>query len=339
MAKCDIIIPVWNQLEYTKECVASIVAHTGEECSSIIFVDNASKKETKEYLASLENALPIPAVVIRNETNLGFVKAANQGIEWSRSPCLCVLNNDTVVTAGWLKSMLEVLASADDIGIVNPSSNNLGQRPAKGQSVEDYAGTLRADEDLYQELGACIGFCMLIKREVLDKTGVFDEVYGMGNFEDTDLCRKAVKAGYRCVRACRAYVYHRENASFRLLPNFSDDFARNREIFEFRWGKPQRVAYILDRLDRPLCMRVSAEALDLARHGDRVWFFSKKAFDPPAHAGIMSVPLPEERFYLRAVFGILKKKKKFSEIFVGDERLGKILEILSFLHRAKISYY
>lgn len=337
---CDIVIPVWNQPRLTRECVDSIRRHTAGECGRLIIVDNASAQETRAYLESLATAGgPVPVTVIRNGENLGFIKAVNQGIRASTAPCVCVLNNDTVVTKGWLREMLAVAASEKDIGIVNPSSNNLGQRAGPDETIDALAEKLARSECPYVELGAAIGFCMLIRREVLDATGLFDEVYGMGNFEDTDLSRRAVQAGFRCVRACRAYVYHRENTSFRKIRTFAEDFERNREIFEFRWGRPRRIAYILDVQGGPVLKRIFADAVLTARDGNWISFFLKESLAVPVHSNILSVVLGPRHFNVQAAFRILKKKKKFDEIYVGDERLGKFLGLLAFIHKAKVRYY
>lgn len=335
---CDIIIPVWNQCAYTRDCVDSIVRNT-DSPYRLIIVDNGSDDETRRYLDSLGAMRTPPVTVLRNEKNLGFIKAVNKGIAASSAPYLCILNNDTIVTRGWLGEMIAVAGRERDIGLVNPSSNNLGQRPERGQPLERFAMALGEEAGKYEELGAAIGFCMLIKREVIEKIGVFDEAYGMGNFEDTDLSRRAVKEGYRCVRACGAYVWHRENTSFRKLATFDDDFKRNREIYEFRWGRPRRIAYVLDTYDDTTLAQVFAQSLKLARGGHWVWYFLKEPHTLPAHANIRSVRLPERFFRLRAAFGILKKKKKFDEIYTGDAAFGKALEYLAAIHRAAVKYY
>ncbi|MFA6078193.1 MAG: glycosyltransferase family 2 protein [Candidatus Omnitrophota bacterium] len=337
--QCDIIIPVWNQLAFTKDCIDSIARNT-DAGYRIIVVDNASNDETRHYLDELKAAGRIPIMIERNDVNTGFIKAANKGMAVSKAPYVCILNNDTLVTKGWLKEMIGVAGSSKDIGIVNPSSNNLGQKPGKGEPVELYAERLCSScAGLSVELGAAIGFCMLIKREVIDRIGFFDEVYGMGNFEDTDYSRRAVKEGYRCVRACSAYVYHRENSSFRLLKTFDEDFRRNKEIFEFRWGRPRRVAYVLDSSDALLLKRLAGESVRLARDGNWIWYFFTDSSDIPQHSNIIPVPLLQKNFYLKTAFRILKKKKKFDEIFVSGGWFGRILEKLSFIHRAKINYY
>lgn len=335
---CDIIIPVWNQLSFTKDCLSSIYANTGPGYGLII-VDNASSDDTKNYLEAAKSGANVPFALIRNKSNLGFIKAVNQGIAASKARYICLLNNDTIVTKGWLEAMIEVAESSPGVGIVNPSSNNLGQKPAKGEPIELYAGKFRDSAIKSVEMATAVGFCMLIKREVIEKIGLFDEIYGMGNFEDTDFSRRAAKAGYRCARAVRAYVYHRENSSFKYLKDFDSGFKRNREIYEVRWGKPKRVAYVLDSHDPNVLKRLELDSLRLARDGNWVHCFFAGQQDIPEHSNIIKVKLSAERFRLNALFGILKKKKKFDYIYVGDEKLGKYLEGLKFIHNAEVKYY
>ena len=336
--QCDIIIPVWNQLAFTKDCINSVLANTSGDYR-IIIIDNASGDETKHYLEGLKASTRPQILVIRNEENVGFVKAVNHAIAASSAPYVCLLNNDTLVTKDWLKIMLDIMNRQKEIAIVNPASNNLGQRPANGEPIELYAQALKKDADKFIELGAAIGFCMLIKKEVIDRIGPFDEIYGMGNFEDTDFSRRAVKEGYRCVEARGAYVYHRESSSFSKVKSFENDFKRNKEIYEFRWGRPNRIAYILSRYDDNILRRLSSESLKSARLGNWIWYISKDPISTPSHANIHFVRVPDKWFFARAVFMVLKKKKKFSDIFVDNEKLAAVLNRLKFIHKANVNYY
>lgn len=335
---CDIIMIVWNQLAFTTDCINSVLKNTDGEYR-LILIDNASDNPTRDYLMSVQRSQGNRVLLVRNDTNLGFIKAANQGMQISKAPHLCLLNNDTIVTKGWLSEMIAIADSSPDIGIVNPSSNNLGQKPADGEPIELFAERFKSKAGTYSELGAAIGFCMLIKHAVIERIGYFDEIYGMGNFEDTDFSRKAVKDGFRCVRACGAYVYHREHTSFNKAKTFSDDFKRNREIFEFRWGKPRRIAYILDDYDDIDLAHLKTEALKLARDGNWVSYFLRQPLAVPEHANIQAMRLAPKNFHLTVIFNILKKKKKFDKILVGDERFGKLLAQLSFIHKAKVACY
>jgi GT2 family glycosyltransferase len=319
--RCDIIIPVWNKAAFTRDCVDSVSRNT-DAGYRIIIVDNGSDAETRRYLEGLGRDNAAFITVARNEKNIGFVKAANQGLRLSDAPYTCLLNNDTIVAKGWLAEMLKVADSAGDIGIVNPSSNNLGQRPARGESVDDYAARLLKEETgAYVELGSAVGFCMLIKRGVIDKIGLFDEIYGMGNFEDTDFSRRAIRAGFRCVRACGAYVYHKEGTSFVRSKRFDEEFAANRAIYESRWGAQRRILYIVSDRGVPLSETDTKEMLSAARGGNWVYIYAKESSDTsriPEHSNIVVKRFPDSFFRIRTALKILTKKKKFDQILDGS---------------------
>ena len=316
--ECSIIIPVWNQLESTRACVDSVFRNT-DSGYRLIIIDNASQDETRRYLEGLAALKDSPVTVIRNEENTGFVKAANQGMRISEGPYVCILNNDTLVTGHWLREMIGILSGSPDIGIVNPSSNNLGQRPAAGGSIDDYASRLYSEErGRFAELGSAIGFCMLIKRTLIEKIGLFDEAYGPGTFEDTDFSRRAVREGFRCVRACGAYVYHKEGGSFGRSREYDSNFARNRALYESRWGRPKRVLYRASKRDLVLSGNSVARMLKLAREGNWVYIYLRESADVkdiPAHSNIVVKKFPDSFFGVRTAMKMLTKKKRFDEIY------------------------
>ncbi|MFH1753516.1 MAG: glycosyltransferase family 2 protein [Candidatus Omnitrophota bacterium] len=331
---CDIIMPVWNSLKVTKECIESIRSNTSYPYRLIV-IDNASDSPVREYLDTLNAEDEIS--LIRNKTNRGFVKAVNQGLRASEAPFVCIMNNDTLATNGWLTEMVEVARLRSDIGIVNPSSNNLGQD--KGHETLDACGArLKRFKGQYVEMGACVGFCMLIKREVLEAAGDFDEVYEMGNFEETDFCRKAERQGYICVRAKGAYVYHHINASFVKVKNYETSFKKNQEIFYKRWGRTKRDLYILTKRDDRLSGWVAEEAMKKARGGNWVWFFFKDTDDLPnmrEHSNIKLVRVPRAFFDWNCVVRILKKKKRFDSIYSDDPALVNRIKRYGGIHKAE----
>ena len=99
----NIIIPVWNGLEHTRKCIDNIYANSGLNFK-IIAIDNASDTPTKTYLEQL-NKEHSNFTLIRNEQNLGFIRASNQGLKLSKSPYSCLLNNDAYVTKNWLERL------------------------------------------------------------------------------------------------------------------------------------------------------------------------------------------------------------------------------------------
>jgi GT2 family glycosyltransferase len=335
--RCDIIIPVWNQLDVTRACVDSIVSHTAYP-HRLIVIDNASGDETADYLDSLKLDKRLDMLLIRNARNLGFVRAVNQGIGSSDAPYLCIMNNDTVATDGWLDEMVRVMESDPGLGLVNPSSNTSGQFPGN-MTVDEYARTLAPLAGKVQELYTCRGFCMLVKREVIDRVGLLDEIYHIGYFDDTDYCKRAQRLGYRTARAKASYVYHKENISFKNLANNSELFEANKRIFYERWGRHVRVGYLVDRVrSRDLMDDI---AVSTARRGHQIIFFIRDGLDWPVgldHFDIRRYPVNGALFGPISIYKIFKRRaKKPIEIVLTDSALlGAVLRATARLHGADV---
>jgi glycosyltransferase involved in cell wall biosynthesis len=101
----SIIIPCWNQLEFTRQCIAALRRYTRPPWEMLL-IDNGSTDGTRDYLAGVQDAAAVPVTVIANATNLGFPAAINQGLKFARGEYLVLLNNDVVVTEGWLDQLV-----------------------------------------------------------------------------------------------------------------------------------------------------------------------------------------------------------------------------------------
>ncbi len=252
----SIIILAHNQLEYTQRCVESIFQHT-DEPYELIMVDNHSTDGTAAYLATLNNLKPLSCcgiTLLSNQANLGFSAGNNQGLAAARGDFMLLLNNDTVVTDGWLATMLRVMAEKPQIGIVGPMSNYVSGPQlvrAVGYDVNSLRGLGEyAANFSHRRQGEArpfwrvVGFCMLIKREVIDAIGGFDDRYGLGNFEDDDFSLRAALAGFESWIAGDSYVHHfgsRTFAGARL--DYDQSLRQNWEIFKRKWSIPLEVGY------------------------------------------------------------------------------------------------
>ena len=335
---CDIIIPVWNELEMTRECVNSILKHTHYPYRLVI-IDNASDAPTRDYLCSLKNSKDMSFELIRNEENLGFVKAVNQGIRNSFAPYICIMNNDTIATDGWLETMISAMENNRNVGLINPTSNTFSHFPKENESIDEYALRLKSFKDQVQELPCCRFFCTVIKREVLEKLGPLDEIYNLGYFDDTDYCKKAKEFGYLPARAKGAYVHHKENMSFRKMKENSALFKANEDIFLKRWGRHVRVGYFLDKVRSQ--ERVNDIAVDVARNGHQIFIFCKKGMKWPVvldHYDIVRMEMSPAFFSLISIYKIFKrKKKKALEVLLTDNIFfGAVLKMLKPLHGSDV---
>ena len=160
----SIIIPTYNQREYVLKCVSSIEKHTPAPFE-IIVVDNASKDGTAEAMLRKGGM----ARVVALQKNRGFAGGVNHGLMMARGRHIIVLNNDTLVTPGWLDNMMTCLASDPKIGVVGPVTDDIGgdqQIQVPYREVEEmwsFAATHnRPDADKHRITDRLVGFCWLV---------------------------------------------------------------------------------------------------------------------------------------------------------------------------------
>ena len=219
----DIIIPVYGALPYLRQCIKSVLKNT-KHPYNLVIVDDGNDPIIKEYLRTIKSAR-----IVTNEKNLGWLKSYSIGIENSNNDVV-LLKSDTMVTKGWLEKMDRCAYSDSSIGMVNPLSNNALFLSIPHSSVFNAipAGfTVESFHDLVSKLSECrypsiptvLGFCLLIKRELFDCIGLFDEKFGLGNGGGNNFCVRAKSKGYRAVCCDDAFVYHYGKKSFADSPD------------------------------------------------------------------------------------------------------------------------
>ncbi len=231
----DIILPIYNSPGYVKDCIKSIIKYTPKELYRLYIIDDCSDTVTGRYLASLVNEYRNISL-IRNKTNLGFLKSCNKGIEQGNAEYVLLINSDVVVVDGWLDRLLACADSDPRIASVNPLTNHASQI---GIPIAPGANFISMDHSIqqisqkqYPDVVTGVGFCMLLRRSALDDVGVFDEIYGHGYCEESDLCMRLTTSGYRTVVADDVYVFHKGSGSFE---NRNERYLNNRKIFDNRW--------------------------------------------------------------------------------------------------------
>jgi len=217
--KSDIVIPVYADAPGTRACIESVFRCSGESLGQVIVINDCSPDaEMAPMLAELQ-LKHSEMVLITNEANLGFVRSANRGLALRRQDVV-LLNNDTVVTPGWLSEMLEVAYAHDRVAAVVPLSNNASIcsvpaycEPTDMRELEGH--DLKLDSlPRFTAIPTGVGFCMLMRHVVLNMIGGFDPAYGRGYNEENDWSMRAQTLGFIVVRANRALVYHLGAASF-----------------------------------------------------------------------------------------------------------------------------
>ncbi len=243
--KVSMILLVLNQLDHTRRCLESIERHTPES-HEVILVDNGSGPETAKYLR--DYAATKPGVrLITNAENRGFSAGNNQGLAVARGEFVMLLNNDTVVTEGWLTRMLAVFERHPETGIVGPVSNRVaGPQLVSPVDYTDLDGLpafaakwSREHAGRSEKLSRVIGFCLLARRAVIDRIGGLDERFGSGNFEDDDFCLRAGVAGFEIRIARDSFVHHVGGQTFQGAGiDYTASMRRNWEVFRKKWALP-----------------------------------------------------------------------------------------------------
>ena len=184
-------------------------------------------------------------MVIANPTNLGFPAACNQGLVAARGDHLVLLNNDVIVTEGWLDRLIALADSSPDIGLVGPMSNYVTPPQLVADvsyhdldSMHEFAlrwGTDHRGQWFYAS--KLSGFCLLIKRKVWETIGGLDERFGLGIFDDDDYSLRARKAGFKLAVAHDCFVHHFGSRTFAALGTDTDALlAENHAKFVAKWG-------------------------------------------------------------------------------------------------------
>lgn len=244
----DILIPIYNAYEEVKKCITSVLNYTDPRHNIYLLDDNSTDKQILPLLYKFTEE-DKRFRVIESQKNSGFVVNMNKGFELSSNDVV-ILNSDTQVTPSWLERIHRCAESDLKIGMVSPLSNNatIFSVPKfnekndipPGFTLEEYSELIaECSYRAYPRVPTGGGFCMLIKREVLNAVGYFDEIFGFGYGEENDLCERAKRKGYEIALADDAFVYHSGRASFTFLGNVDARRQKNREILTNRYPKYQ----------------------------------------------------------------------------------------------------
>ena len=255
----SLIILNYNGLNDTLACLESLeVVEADNNSLETIVVDNNSSDGSQEALSKLKNI-----VFIQNDRNLGFSKGNNVGIKYALnkgSDFVILLNNDTIVEKSFVKNLVQAANKAD---IISPkiyfakgyefhkkrySEKDLGKVIwyAGGKIdwqnvIGKHVGVDAVDKGQFSKSAItdfATGACMLVKREVFEKIGFFDEKYFL-YLEDMDLCVRAKKAGFKILFEPRAAIWHKNAASIGGSGSSLQDyyFTKSRLLFALKFAK------------------------------------------------------------------------------------------------------
>jgi GT2 family glycosyltransferase len=254
--KVTVIVLMWNNADLTIRCLDSLVNRGDYGTLEIIVVDNDSEPlESKKVQNWCDSNSGQCFVYIRNEANYGFAKGMNIGIKRSTGEYVVLLNNDTVVTPGWIHRSLRHFRDNPGLGLLGPSTDNSGNDAyvkikfmSENWEEESFTRFAFRESRLLERTNLAF-FCTFIPRSVIENVGLLDESFGRGYFEDDDYCKRVLIEGYSIGIARDVFVHHEMDASFSKLGNQEkiDLFNENRIRFESKWGKWTPHSYSMDK--------------------------------------------------------------------------------------------
>ena len=214
----SIIIPVFNQLEYTHACLASLQAVQEQPRFEVIVVDDCSTDGTPEVITQ------IPGVVyLRNDSNSGFIASCNTGAKTARGKYLVFLNNDTLVKPGWLTALLDTFKEERRAGIVGSKllypdgrlqeAGGIIWQDASGWNYGKFDDPGKPEYNYLRDVDYCSAAALMVPKALFESAGGFDSRYAPGYYEDTDLAFKVRQAGYRVLYQPLSEVIHYEGAT------------------------------------------------------------------------------------------------------------------------------
>lgn len=211
----SIIIPIYNAHEMTQECIEAVRLTTTDY--ELILIDNGSIPPIEKPYAGFTDV-----TLIRNDINLGFPAAVNQGIREAKGDVICLLNNDVIVTPGAINTLAELLDEYSVIGpttgycagvqkVQTPIYNNLDElNEVAKQATEVFGGII-------DDVSFVTGFLMLFSKALYEEIGEFDESMWPCSGEEIDFCFRAKQAGHRIGVARGVYVHHEGSQTFRQM--------------------------------------------------------------------------------------------------------------------------
>ena len=211
----SIIIPAYNQFAYTYNCLKSIAQHSGETAYEVIVADDGSTDLTMRLGEIIDGVR-----VIRNKENLHFLRNCNHAAVEAKGKYLLFLNNDTQVTDGWLSSLVDLLEEQEDIGLAGSKliypdgrlqeAGGIVWQDGSAWNYGNGKNPAAPEYNYVKEADYISGAAIMIRRELWEQIGGFDERFAPAYYEDTDLAFAVRKAGYKAVYQPASVVVHFE---------------------------------------------------------------------------------------------------------------------------------
>ena len=214
----SIVIPVYNEFDYTYHCIYSVVENSGEVSYEIIVADDCSTDLTKEIQQIISGL-----VVVRNQENLRFLRNCNHAAKQARGQYILFLNNDTQVQPNWLAPLVELIERDSRIGLVGSKlvypdgrlqeAGGILWRDGSAWNYGNRSDPALPEYNYVKEADYISGASIMIRRALWEEIGGFDERFAPAYCEDSDLAFTVRKLGYKVMYQPLSVVVHFEGIS------------------------------------------------------------------------------------------------------------------------------
>jgi len=230
MKEISVIIPVFNQMGYTKLCLDNIHKFSTNVDYEVIVIDNGSTDSTSEYLKSMEDKLN-KLIVYRYNKNEGVVTAWNKGLELASSNLYGIINNDVIMATNSLRNAIDAFSSHPEVRLMCPRFETNELRPDFYTRAEE----ISKKPFVFTPKFPLTGCCFFITNKTIQEIGQFDERFKMLWYEDSDYFRRISESKVPVSQLNNILIHHFESMTLMTIPNWRYYAGINAQRFSQKW--------------------------------------------------------------------------------------------------------
>ncbi|WP_294447317.1 glycosyltransferase [uncultured Mailhella sp.] len=233
----SIIIPVFNQVEYTKKCLTSVLEHLDDVPCEVIVADDASTDDTRRLAEYARNV-----TIVRSAVNRGYIRNVNDAARLARGRYLYFLNNDVVVREGWLSSLVEAFERHPDAGVIGSRvvhPDGTLQECGVYTFADEFKTWIVPDPEhgmyaWFKRADYVSGCSLMTRTDLFRETGGFDERFSPAYCDDPDYCFEVARRGFGVYVQPRSVIVHFGSLSYEKRNGVLME--RNNRLLREKWA-------------------------------------------------------------------------------------------------------
>jgi len=348
----DILIPVYNGYDFLEPLLNSIKENTFLPYRLLICDDKSTDERVFPFLENfVKKNLDLNVVLLQNEENKGFVYTVNKLVKYVNNHFV-ILNTDTEVPPFWLERLMAPIITNEKIATTTPFTNagTICSFPKYLEDNEIYENLSVEKLDKYFqyvnnkyfiEIPTGVGFCMGVNKNLVEKIGMFDEIFGKGYGEENDFCQRAIENGYKNIHIPNLFVYHKHGGSF-LSEEKQKLIKNNLNILKKRYPNYEKDIQVTIKKDEYKNLREFLQIKILTDQYDSILFFDHDLGGGANYyldEKIKKLRLNDKKIITIIKYDYKNEKGYFIKILKGDlenkyyaKNFDELKKFLNFLH-------